>query len=204
MRKTRIGSTFFFATLRSKVRAFEGEPFMLKIFIVCLFTMLALSSCNGGTVVHLQTGPTGKLADVLLGTSSGDHKRDRALANEARRQFNTLVPNPKPYRDYVLTITPTAKSKPTDAKTYRAMQKELKKDASLREDVMQICRKKLGNPANIAEMATYTHTSRSKALEVGCQRLTAALANGRLSHSTFEKTRQGVKTKEIIAILAGR
>jgi hypothetical protein len=177
---------------------------MPKILIICLFAVLALSSCNGGTVVHLQTGPTGKLADVLLGTSSGDHKRDRALANEARRQFSTLVPNPKPYRDYILTITPKAKSEQTDAQTYRAMQRELKKDAGLREKVMQLCRKNLGNPAYLAEMATYTRTSRSKALEVGCQRLTAALSNGRLSHSTFEKTRQGVKTKEIVAILAGR
>lgn len=177
---------------------------MPKIFAVCVFMVLALSSCNGGTVVHLQTGPSGKLADVLLGTSSGDHKRDRAIANEARRQFSTLVPNPKPYRDYILTITPTAKSKEMNAKTYGAMQKELKNDAALREKVLQLCRKQLGNPADLAEMATYTHTPRAKALEVGCQRLTAALANGRLSYSTFEKTRQGVKTKEMIAILAGR
>lgn len=177
---------------------------MPKIFVVCLFTMLALSSCTGATVVHLQTGPQGKLADVLLGTSSGDHTRDRAIANEARRRFSTLVPNPEPYRDYYLTVTPPEKSKETDAKDYRAMQKELKKDANLREKVLELCRKKLGKSDSIAELAVYTHTSRSKALEVGCQRLTAALANGRLSHSTFEKGRQGVKTKEMIAILAGR
>ncbi len=179
---------------------------MLKILIACLVTTLALSSCTGSgrTVVHLQTGPNGKLADVLLGTSSGDLKRDRAIANEARRKFSKLVPDPEPYRDYTLTVTPRENAKKTDAEEYRAMQTELKKDASLREEVMQMCRKKLGNPADVAELATYTHTSRAEALEVGCKRLTAALANGRLSHATFEKGRQGVKTKEMIAILAGR
>lgn len=177
---------------------------MPKIFAACLLIMLALSSCTGGTVVHFETDAYGRLADVKLGTSSGDHARDRAVANEARRRFSKLVPDPEPYRDYVLTVTPPQKSKETDAKDYRAMQKELKKDANLREKVLELCRKKLGKPDSIAELAVYTHTSRSKALEVGCQRLTAALANGRLSYSTFEKGRQGVKTKEMIAILAGR
>ncbi|OBZ93186.1 hypothetical protein ADU59_22200 [Pararhizobium polonicum] len=177
---------------------------MPKIFAACLFMMLALSSCTGATVVHFETDAYGRLADVKLGTSSGDHARDRAIANEARRQFSTLVPNPKPYRDYVLTVTPTAKSKEMDAKAYGAMQKELRNDAAQREKFVKLCRKQLGNPADLAEMTTYTHTPRSKALEVGCQRLAAALANGRLSYSTFEKTRRGVKTKEMIAILAGR
>ncbi len=177
---------------------------MPKIFAVCLFMMLALCSCTGATVVHFETDAYGRLADVKLGTSSGDHARDRAIANEARRRFSTLVPNPEPYRDYFLTVTPPEKSKETDAKNYKAMQQELKKDANLREKVLELCRKNLGKPSDVAELAVYTHTARSKALEVGCQRLTAALANGRLSHSTFEKTRQGVKTKELIAILAGR
>jgi len=177
---------------------------MPKTFAICLFMMLALSSCTGATVVHFETDAYGRLADVKLGTSSGDHARDRAIANEARRRFSKLVPDPKPYRDYTLTVTPPEKSKKTDAKDYRAMQNELKKDAKLREKVLQLCRKKLGKPDIIAEMATYTHTSSAKALEVGCQRLTAALASGRLSYSSFEKGRQGVKTKEMIAILAGR
>ena len=199
------GVLFFFPHLDQRCPR-SRESYMLKILIACLFAMLALSSCTGTgrTVVHLQKGPNGKLADVLLGTSSGDLKRDRAIANEARRQFSKLVPDPKPYRDYILTVTPPEKARKTDAEDYRTMQKKLKKDAGLRDEVMQMCRKNLGSPADIAELASYTRTSRAEALEVGCKRLTAALANGRLSHPSFEKARQGVKTKELIAILAGR
>ncbi len=177
---------------------------MLKMIITCLFLTFALASCTGTTVVHLETDAYAKLADVKLGASSGDVVRDRAIANEARRQFSKLVPDPQPYLSYTLTISPPEKTKKTDAKDYKAMQSELKKDAKLREKFLQLCRKELAAPDAVAEMAVYTHTSSAKALEVACQRLTAALASGRLSYSSFEKARQGLKTKEMIAILAGR